>query len=221
MLRRYGGGGRQQDEPAPYPPADARRYDRYRTHHRPRRLAGHDYAAPGWTFVTICTAGRQPSFGEVRHGVMGMSDAGCVAHAYWGAIPDHVAGVRLGAFVVMPNHVHGLIHRVPADPATTTDPVAALHATPLPAPQPPAGVNAVMSRLSPAAGSVSAIVRSYKSAVTRAVRPGLPAFAWQRRFHDHVVRDAADLRRIWAYIEANPAAWDHDRYDPSGRPSGR
>ena len=71
-----------------------------------------------------------------------------------------------------------------------------------------------MSRLSPAAGSLGAIVRSYKSAVTRAVRPAVPAFAWQRRFHDHVVRDAVALRRIGVYIEANPALWDRDRLRP-------
>ncbi|MEM1116525.1 MAG: hypothetical protein AAGJ11_08460 [Bacteroidota bacterium] len=69
--------------------------------------------------------------------------------------------------------------------------------------------------MSPAAGSLGAIVRSYKSAVTRAVRPADPGFKWQARYHDHVVRDTASLRRIAAYIEANPARWDVDRLRPA------
>ncbi|MEM6286867.1 MAG: transposase [Bacteroidota bacterium] len=191
-------------------------YDHFLTHRRSRRLVGHDYGAAGWYFVTICTDGRRLLFGEVRNGVMGLSEAGCVAWTCWAEIPAHTARARLGAFVVMPNHVHGLIGLMPDSGGDDVavpggDDVAPLHATALPAALPPSA----MSAMSPAAGSLGAIVRSYKSAVTRAVRPADPGFKWQARYHDHVVRDTASLRRIAAYIEANPARWDVDRLRPA------
>ncbi len=67
------------------------RYDRFKTHRRSRRLAGYDYTSAGWYFVTICTDGRRCLFGEVRGGVMGLNVEGCLAHACWEAIPDHVS----------------------------------------------------------------------------------------------------------------------------------
>ena len=181
-------------------------HDRHLTHRRSRRLAGHDYASAGWTFVTVCTRDRRLAFGEVRGGAVALSRAGRVAYACWAAIPDHAPRVRLDAFVVMPNHVHGLVGLgPPAAPPSEggTGPVPPLRGGGAP--------DATMARLSPAAGSLPVVVRSYKAAVTRAVRSFDPGFAWQPRFHDHVVRDEADLRRIRAYIEGNPATWDRDR----------
>ena len=162
------------------------------------RLPGYDYRQPGWYFVTIYTKDRLHLFGEVRGGIMGLNGAGCTAHACWTAIPDHVPRVRLDAFVVMPNHVHGLIGLAPDDPVSGDDgpgpgdaatagdaaSVAALHATPLrerpdasPDDADPDDVGARMAQISPAAGSLSAVVRSYKSAVTRDVRRAGAAFA--------------------------------------------
>ena len=194
MLRRYGAGVGWIEM--------GHRYDRFRTHRQSRRLAGHDYAARGWTFVTICTAGRQPFFGEIRAGVMGLSGAGCIAHACWSAIPEHVPHVRLDAFVVMPNHIHGLVGVWPSEDLD----VASL--------PPSEETNPMRSRLGVRPGSVSAIVRSYKSAVTKAVRGSTPEFRWQPRFHDHVVRNDLALTHIRAYISANPTAWNSDRLRP-------
>lgn len=183
--------------------------DKYRI--EPARWRGHDYAAPGWYSVTICTKGRACFFGEVRGGVMGLSEAGCVAHRCWEAIPDHVPRVRLDAFVVMPNHVHGIIGLLPVD-----DPeVETLHATSLQRPI----RNETMSDISPEAGSLGSIVRSYKSAVTRQVRRDVFAgFAWQPRFHDRVVRHARALHATRRYVAENPLKWLLDRNHPSRLP---
>ncbi len=105
--------------------------------------------------------------------------------------------MTLDAFVVMPNHVHGLVGLAPATNAGAT-------------------VARPSSGISPVVGSLAVAIRSYKAAVTRAARASAPGFAWQRRFHDHVVRDEADLRRIRAYIEHNPAVWDRDRHRTAG-----
>jgi putative transposase len=72
-------------------------------------LRGYDYGQPGSYFVTICTKDQDYFFGEVRGGVMGLNDLGCIAHACWAEIPDHFPRVEMDAFIVMPNHVHALI----------------------------------------------------------------------------------------------------------------
>ena len=213
--------------------------DRYRV--ETTRLRGHDYAAPGWYFVTICTKDRACFFGDVQGGVMGLSAAGCVAHRCWAGIPDHFDRARLGAFVVMPNHVHGLVGLMPRPRADggnvdshggnspghdeNVSAVETLHATSLQtvdnnrqtpenddAPPPK---NERMAAISPGAGSLAAVVRSYKSAVTRQVRrTARPDFAWQSRFYDHVVRDDRSRRRIAHYIRRNPPQWTRDRNHP-------
>ncbi|NBB86763.1 MAG: hypothetical protein GVY12_11185 [Bacteroidetes bacterium] len=73
------------------------------------RLRGYDYTSAGLYFVTICTAGRAWFFGEVRRGIMGLSGIGAVAHRYWNEIPDHFDHAAMDAFIVMPDHVHGIL----------------------------------------------------------------------------------------------------------------
>ncbi|MDZ7694018.1 MAG: transposase [Balneolaceae bacterium] len=73
------------------------------------RLKGWDYRNPGLYFVTICTQDRRHHFGEIKNGIMGLSVPGCIAWHYWRQIPDHQSNVILDQFVVMPNHLHGII----------------------------------------------------------------------------------------------------------------
>lgn len=166
------------------------------------RLEGWDYRRPRWYFITICTHGRTPFFGDVRDGVMELSPVGDTAHRFWDAIPDHCDRARLDAFVVMPNHVHGLIGLV----VETLDPTS-----PRRSHDPGPGIDKHMSDISPKPGSISTIVRSYKAAVTRwARRNGYADFRWQSRFHDHIVRHPAAFQRIRRYIIDNPARWEQD-----------
>lgn len=81
------------------------------TIHRRRslRLRHHDYAAPGYYFVIICTHQRQHLFGAIRDRCMVLNDAGHVAEAYWQRLAQHLVHIQLDAFVTMPNHVHGII----------------------------------------------------------------------------------------------------------------
>ena len=79
---------------------------------KPIRLRGYDYTGPGAYFVTICTAGRVCIMGDVVDGVMRLSEVGEIAAGCWKEIPAHFENVRLGAFQVMPNHVHGVINIV-------------------------------------------------------------------------------------------------------------
>jgi REP element-mobilizing transposase RayT len=167
------------------------------------RLRNWDYASAGWYFVTICTQGRMCFFGEVNDHEMHLSAIGAAAFDCWQAIPSHSPpNVHLDVFVVMPNHLHGII--VIEDVEKVEDTRR----------QPSSNL---LSQISPQRGSLGAVIRSYKSAVTRWC--GLNhhlAFAWQPRFHDRIIRDAAELMHIRAYIDNNPANWDTDRDKPSG-----
>ena len=92
-------------------------YDPQKHHRRSIRLKGYDYTAPGAYFVTICTQDHVPMFGEVVEGDMCLDPYGHVVDTYWSRIPRHFPHVTLDAWVVMPNHVHGII--------VITDPPAA------------------------------------------------------------------------------------------------
>ena len=170
------------------------------THRRQStRLPRFDYTQQGAYFVTMCTRNRACLFGDIMNGEMRLNDIGRVAHRMWEEIPTHFPQVETNVWVVMPNHVHGVI--VIADPH-----VGAAHASPL---QRPSG---------PPKRSLGAIVGAYKSAVSRHVNQsghphGLPI--WQRNYYDHVIRDNAALDRVRQYIADNPARWDEDPENPA------
>lgn len=154
------------------------------------RLKDWDYSSPGYYFVTICTRIFQPHFGKVIEGVMKLDQIGEIAFKYWVNIPEHFSNAELDEFVIMSNHMHGIviIHKQ----------VETQHAASLSKP-----------------GSLSAIIRSYKSAVTLWARQnGYPAFAWQTRFYDHIINNDESLHEIRYYIRHTPLKWDIDQYNP-------
>ena len=160
--------------------------DKYRV--ESARLRGWDYTSAGWYFVTICTHHRECVFGRVVNGDVELSPLGEIACQYWIEIPAHTSGIETDVFTIMPNHMHGIVV-IPERPG----PVETQHAASLPSDP--------MSAILPKAGSLSAVVRSYKSAVTRwAGLNGYDSFAWQARFHDHIIRDEPELNRIRRYI---------------------
>ncbi len=185
--------------------------DKYRV--ESARLAGWDYATPGWYFVTVCTRGRTRFFGRVVRRRMRLSRIGEVAYRYWEDIPNHCANAGLDAFVIMPDHVHGIIrittprteHHHPRRDVARRDVACNVSTT---ARFPTIGGGSGAATVSPGRGSLGAIVRSYKAAVTRWCRTnGHADFAWQPRFYDRIIRDDAALRNIRRYILHNPARW--------------
>jgi REP element-mobilizing transposase RayT len=134
-----------------------------RHHRRSIRLPNYDYTQPGGYFVTIVTYQRAMSFGEIVNGEMRLNDFGRIADGYWRAIPDHFPNVELGAYVVMPNHVHGILvinDDVDADASTS------IRSTIYRAP-----TEQFQKTVS---GSIPTIVRSFKSAVTRHIANTMP-----------------------------------------------
>jgi putative transposase len=182
-------------------------------HRRSIRLPAYDYSAPGAYFITIVTHGRICLFGDVINGQMRLSDRGLIAEDCWRDIPDHFPHIELGAFVVMPNHIHGiLILHDRADGAAIVSPPVG--ATQWVAPT-TGGVNPTRPN-GPKRGSVGAIIGAYKMAVTRAVvrRFGGVPHIWQRNYYEHVVRDDEDHNRIYLYIESNIVNWAEDEENP-------
>lgn len=169
------------------------------------RLNGWDYRFPSFYFITICTKDRSHYFGEIRNGMMGLIEQGCAAWYFWNQIPDHFDNVKLDAFVVMPNHVHGIIQILPDENGSHS--VGTFHATSL---QKPHSKNR-MSKISPKPKSLSAAIRSYKSAVTRWCNAKNYEFGWQSRFYDHIIRNQKSLNNIREYIEMNPVNWGSDQ----------
>ncbi len=179
-------------------------YDPRKHRRRSIRWFAYDYAQAGAYFVTICTADRQGPLGQVEGVEVRLSGLGQIAATCWRAIPEHFEDVELDAFVVMPNHVHGII--VIGDGR-------ARHASPLQG-----------AAKGPERRSVGSIVGAYKSAVTRRIREtgGTPGAAlWQRNYYEHVIRSEQQLSRIRRYIEANPANWMSDHENPQGNCYGQ
>jgi len=182
-------------------------YNRDRHHRHSIRLRGYDYRSPGVYFVTLCTHQRQNLFGVVRDGVMQPNDFGRVVAALWSRIPEHDPRIRLDAFQVMPNHVHGLIEIVGLDgqACSWTAPGSGDGS----GPEHPRG---------PAPGSLGAVLGSFKSASTRrinAIRRVQGAPLWQRNYWEHIIRNADEYERIYTYVISNPALWaDDELYTP-------
>jgi len=186
--------------------------DKFRNKYRipSARAQWWDYGWNGAYFITICTAHRKHFFGEIVDGKMNLSPVGVMADIFWHEIRSHTQFVELGDFVVMPNHIHGILILDKPEIVPGTDTVETLHATSLQATSPPK--NEQMAKISPKADSVSVILRSYKSAVTKhANRLGFEN-GWQTRFHDHIIRDDAEYQRIADYIANNPGNWRDDKF---------
>ncbi len=191
-----------------------------------------DYSWTASYFITICTQDKKHYFGDIKNGEMILSEIGKLAHSFWQEIPLHTKYVTLDAFIVMPNHIHGILNINDALPGIitrsqqeiedskyakdnyslknknelTTNPIAgdtqlqALLAKSL-----------QMGKISPIPNSISTIIRSFKSAVTRHANLQEIPFKWQTRFHDHIIRDITSYINIQNYIINNPKKWSNPR----------
>ena len=167
------------------------------------RLKGWDYSSAGFYNVTICTKDKHPYFGSIEDGEVKFSSIGEIAERFWIDIPRHFSNVEIDEYVVMPNHVHGIVVIRSIDMSRVETPhVASL----------PEEGSRQFGPLKP--GSLSKIIQGYKAAVTRQVRlMGKQDFAWQPRFYDHIIRNDEDLWRIRKYIQDNPIKWELDEYN--------
>jgi len=189
------------------------KYDPKIHHRRSIRLPHWEYSWGWWYYVTIAVKDGRCDFGRVDNDVVVLSTLGAAADDCWKQIPQHHAGVELDDYVIMPNHVHGILNlnddvrrgvqvNVQTDANKLNVPLKVK--------------NEAMAALSPKKGSLPVILRTFKAAVTRWARENHhERFGWQERFHDHIIRNDADLRRIREYIQTNSLKWALDEENPN------
>ncbi len=153
------------------------------------RLPGFDYSSPGAYFVTICTKDRINWFGEIKNKRIELNVYGNVVSNTWSNIPKYYENVLLDEWIIMPNHLHGIIHIVGDEHCSS-----------------PTGKNNY--------GLISKIVKSFKEITLKTIRMKFKQidFTWQRSFYDHIIRNEYSLFRIQEYIRNNPVKWELDRY---------
>ena len=180
------------------------------------RLQNWNYRWDGSYFITICTKNREHFFGEIVNGKMNLSNIGVLADIFWHEIKNHSKNIKLDAFVVMPNHIHAILilnggyidDEMNTDPGEINDGDNGF------------GNISVENGNCPDGGgmadigknSVSSIIGSYKSAVTKHARRLGYTFEWQRLYYDHLIQNENSYYHISNYIKNNVKKWDEDRF---------
>lgn len=186
------------------------------------RLQKYDYATPCAYFITICVVKHRPVPATIEGSAHQLTHAGRIVEAAWYDLPNRFPWVGLDAMVVMPNHVHGVIHIESPDGqvigerpfATQTGHVGS-----------PGVMNHAPTRCGDGSDGYSPvalgeIVRTFKASATRSIRiNALPDFAWQRNYYEHIIRNDRSLERIRDYIAVNPVTWSEDNYYVAGWPA--
>jgi REP element-mobilizing transposase RayT len=184
------------------------KWDSKKCQRRSIRLKGYDYGQAGAYFITVCTRGREYLFGEVVDGEMKVNEMGKIVRDEWLRTGELRSNFELDAFVIMPNHFHGIIvlqsdckgvlQYAPTDNDRSTK-----NQTP---------------KLRSPSQTVGTIVRGFKSASTKRVNalrnmPGLPV--WQRNYYEHIIRNEESMNLIREYIVNNPLQWEFGRENPN------
>jgi len=166
--------------------------------HKSWRLPYHDYSSAGIYYVTICAENNRCIFGQIENGCVQRTRLGEVVRECWEAIPAHYPNAKLHAFVVMPNHFHGLIELAKSVQIKTEILRREFNLSSVPS------------------GSLSAIVRSFKAVVTRRAHKEIRLHGeiWHRNYFERVVRDGQEFSNATRYIAENPMQWEWDERNP-------
>ena len=169
-------------------------------HHRgSMRLKDYNYSTNGYYFTTICAKNKIECFGEIQNCKMVLNEYGKIINQCWDDLPNHYQNCRLDEFIIMPNHMHGIV--IIDNSAAGT------------------GLKPVRTILVPTTAkqySLSEIIRGLKTFSSRKINEQNPnlKFRWQSRFYDHIIRDEKPLDDIREYIRSNPLKWESDRNNP-------
>ena len=194
------------------------------TEHRDRqknRLTGYDYAQDGLYFVTICVKNRVECFGDVQDDRMILNKNGYIVHRQWLWLSKQYQYIKLDAFIVMPNHFHGVIiidqrrDRSRPVPTDADPPVVPTRPVPTDTDPPVVPTRPVPTDAARRVKSLSELIGAFKTTSSKKIHQnGLLNFAWQRSFYDNIIRDEQALHNIREYIKQNPANWSRDRNNP-------
>jgi REP element-mobilizing transposase RayT len=199
-------------------------------HRRSIRLQTYDYTQAGAYFVTLCSQNRECLFGQIENGETRLSAAGSMIESVWNEIPENYPGIDIAEFVVMPNHIHGIIVIVGATPCGCPP-----HGCPETGhaqerqghareqqgqARGPAPTETRLSLPDVVHRFKTMTTKRYADGVKQCGWPPFPGRLWQRNYWEHVIRNESDLARIREYIQNNPTQWALDRLNPQHRDDG-
>ncbi|XGV96356.1 MAG: transposase [Leptolyngbya sp. BL-A-14] len=189
------------------------KYDPDKHHRRSIRLPGYDYSSSGAYFITICTHQRACLFGAVVDGEMQLNECGQIVRSYWLKLPNHHSHLHLDKFVIMPNHVHGILVLTDNPVGAGFDVKATSHSNQSLAKPAPTNASAHMKR-----HGIPEIIRGFTTFSARCINQhrkmiGVPV--WPRNYYEHIVRNDESLRRLRQYIHNNPLSWQEDQLHPA------
>jgi len=154
---------------------------------KPNRLKHYDYSTFGWYFVTICTQNHFLHFGKIKKGKMFMSKLGNIVKKCWNDIPTHFPNAELDQYIIMPNHIHGIIINNNNVGDENFHPLQ--HKT-----------------------TLSNVIKGFKIGVTNwSNKNDFSGFKWQRSFYDRIIRNEKELFNNRKYIQLNPTKWDIEK----------
>ncbi len=212
------------------------KYDPKKHHRRSIRLQGYDYSKAGLYFITICIEDREHLFGEIKNGKMILNEYGEIAHKEWANTPNIRANIALGEYIIMPNHIHGIIQiNFSMKKDESPDKTKKEHETP------------TASNFKSPSQTIGAIIRGFKIATIRRIKdlilekeeeiekekekekestgelqfaPTAPTHKirqldykiWQRNYYEIIIRDEQAYFNISEYIINNPKKWQEDKF---------
>ncbi len=163
------------------------KYDPDKHHRRSIRLRGYDYSSAGAYFVTICAQNRMGLFGTICDGITQLNAAGQMVAGEWQGLVERFPGIDLDEYVVMPNHFHGILVTNNPTRVALGDTIGAFK---------------------------SVTTHKYIQGVQHEEWASFERRVWQRNYHEHVIRDEADLQHIRDYVTTNPQKWELDQLHP-------
>lgn len=189
-------------------------------HRRSIRLQGYDYTQAGAYFVTVCSQNRECLFGKIENAEMRLNAAGNMIESTWNEIPGNYPGIDIAEFIVMPNHIHGIIVIVGATSRGCPPHVCPETGHAREQQGQARGPAPTETRL-----SLPDVVHRFKTLTTKRYADGVKQWSWppfqgrlwQRNYWEHVIRNESDLARIREYIQNNPTQWALDRLNPLHR----
>jgi len=208
-----GGGCEDPHDPTPEPGAGIYENMNFNPDiHRRRsiRLKSHNYSTTGAYFVTVCAQNRGCLFGEIVDAQMVLNDAGRMVQEVWNEMPVYYQGIQIDTFVIMPNHIHGIIVltgiNVGAGPRTCPNQRDDNGQ--------PRGVAPTMSLPDVVHRFKLMTTTRYRWAVTKYGWPPFQKRLWQRNYFERVIRNDSEMERVREYITGNPARWLEDEENP-------
>ena len=185
------------------------------------RLLNWDYSTPGYYFITICTYNHNNFFGKIENEKINLSKQGEIAKYELLKTFEIRKNIILGEYIIMPNHIHLIIQiifkndtpcrDVARNVSTNIGNVSTVCKSTIKV-KSRSIINGHKSLISPKIGSISVIIRSYKSAVTNSCHKHNLWFSWQSRFYDHLINNQKELLIIKNYIINNPQNWQKDKF---------